>query len=99
MSNEIIGIGDVFAFTFLLFVLRHFYLSIGRTNKSRYANPTTPPGHYELTTKVVEDDSWLLWSPDTEAGSTNRVDEATRAARAPRDKRKNSAAIDHGSLS
>jgi hypothetical protein len=85
MSNEIIGIVGVFAFTFFLFVLRHFYLSIGRTNKSRHVTPTTPPGHYELSTKAVEDDSWLLWSPDNEAGSPNRVDEATKAAREPRD--------------
>jgi hypothetical protein len=86
MNNQMIGITGVFALTFFLFVLRHFFLSLGRANKSRYVNPTAPRGTFELNRKAVEDDSWLLWSPDNEAGSPSRVDETTRAARAPRDK-------------
>ena len=35
MSNEVVGIIAVFPLTLILFVLRHFYLSIGHTNKSR----------------------------------------------------------------
>ena len=88
MTNEMIGIAGVLALAFVLLVLRHCFVSIGRAKKGRYVNPTASRGHYELNKKAVEDDSWLLWSPDTEAGSRDRADETTRVPRERRDKRK-----------
>ena len=41
MSNEIIGIGAVFGFTLFLILLRHSYLSFGRTKNRRTRAPTT----------------------------------------------------------
>lgn len=79
MNNQLIGIAGVFALTFFLFLLRHCFLSLGRPNRRRYVNPTAPSGNLELNSKAVEDDSWLIWQPDTEAGALNRHDEATRA--------------------
>jgi hypothetical protein len=72
VSNQLIGIAGVFALTFFLLVLRHCFLLLGRANKSRYVNPTTPRENFALNTKSVEDDSWLLWLPDNEAGSEPR---------------------------
>jgi hypothetical protein len=86
MNNQIIGIAGVFAFTFFLLALRHCLVSLGRANRNRYLNPTAPRGNYELNMKGVEDDSWLLWSPDSDAGSPNHDDEVTRATREPRDR-------------
>ena len=88
MNNQTIGIAGVFALTFFLLVLRHCIHSLGRPNKKRNVNRTTSCGNFELNTKAVDDDSWLLWSPDAEAGAPNRVDEARSAAQAPRDKKK-----------
>lgn len=64
MNNQMIGITGVFALTFLLLVLRHCFLSLGRTNRSRYVNPTTPRRDHESKTESAEDDAWLLWSPE-----------------------------------
>lgn len=86
MNKQMIGIASVFALTFFLLVLRHCFLALGRPNRSRYVNPTAPRGNLEMNTKAVEDDSWLLCSTDDDAGSPNRVDNATRAAPAPRDR-------------
>ncbi len=99
MNNQTIGIAGVFALTFFLLLLRHCLLSLGRANRNRYVNRMTSRETSELNTKAVEDDSWLLWSPEAEAGSRNRVDDAPRATPEPQDKRKGLTAIDHGSLS
>jgi len=85
MNNQMIGITGVFALTFFLLLLRHCFLSRGRANRSRYVNRTTSPGTFELNTKAVEDASWLLWSPEGDAGSPNRVDDAPRATPEPQD--------------
>ncbi|HXI90108.1 MAG TPA: hypothetical protein VNO24_08850 [Blastocatellia bacterium] len=65
MNNQTIGIAAVFAFTFILFVLRHFFLSIGRTNKNRHVTPTTFPQRH-ASNQTAESDDWILWTPDWE---------------------------------
>jgi len=78
MNNQMIGIASVFVLTFLLFVLRHCFLSLGRRNKRRrYVTPTALPGNHEMHKKAASDDAWLLWTkdPDKQGGSSNRVDD------------------------
>lgn len=77
MNNQMIGIAGVFAFTLFLFLLRHFYLSLGRPKKRRYVTPTALPGNHEMHKKAARDDAWLLWTkdPDKQGGSSNRVDD------------------------
>jgi hypothetical protein len=76
MKNQMIGIAGVFAFTLFLFLLRHFYLSLGRPNKRRYMIPTALPGNHEMHKKPASDDDWLLWTKDSDQqGSSNRVDD------------------------
>lgn len=87
MNNQTIGIAGVFALTFFLLALRHCIHLLGQPNRRRHVNPTTLSGNFEVHPKPVEDDSWLLWSPDTEGGVPNRGDETTSAAPAPRDMR------------
>jgi len=87
MTNEMIGIASVFAFTFFLLMLRHCLLSLGRARRSRHLIPTRPRGHDE-SNKAVADDSWLFWSSDNEAGSRDSVDEAAKAAHAPGERRR-----------
>ena len=84
MNNQTIGIAGVFAFTFFLFVIRHFYLSLGRRKKRRYVTPTALPGNHEMHKEAASDDAWLLWTedPDKQGGSSNRVDDGiTKPAR------------------
>ena len=66
MTNEIIGIVGAIVLTFLLFVLRHFILTLGRSKKRRYVTPMTRRENRELNKRDVEDDAWLLWVPDLE---------------------------------
>ena len=76
MNNQVIGIAGVFAFTLVLFLLRHFCLSLGRRKKRRYGTPTALPGNHEMHKKAVSDDAWLLWTEDPDKqGSSNRVDD------------------------
>jgi hypothetical protein len=76
MNNQMIGIAGVFAFTLFLFLLRHFYLSLGRPKKRRYVTPTALPGNHEMHKKTASDDDWLLWTEDPDKqGSSNRVDD------------------------
>lgn len=75
MNNEMIGIAGVFALTLFLFLLRHFYLSIGRRDKSGYVTPA-PPGanKRESNSDSGTDDAWLLWTPETDqSDSSNRL--------------------------
>jgi hypothetical protein len=76
VSNQLIGIAGVFALTFFLFVLRHFYLSIGRTNKSRHVTPTAVPQRHE-SNQTAESDDWILWTADRDpqTDSSKRVDD------------------------
>ena len=69
MNNQMIGIGGVFALTFVLFVLLHRFLSLGRPNRRRYVKPMTLHRGHESSTKSTEDNAWL-WSPElnTRAG-------------------------------
>ena len=74
MNNDVIGIGGVFAFTLFLFLLRHFYLSIGRRDdKSRYVTPAAPRANKRSNSDSGADDAWLLWMPDLE--TETRVDD------------------------
>jgi hypothetical protein len=74
MSNETIGIVGVFAFTLFLFMLRHFYLSIRRRDKSRYVAPAAPGGNKRSNSDSGTDDGWLLWTPETDqSDSSNRL--------------------------
>ena len=74
MNNQTIGIAGVFVFTFFLFVLRHFFLSIGRTNKSRHVTPTAFPQRRQ-SNQSAESDDWILWTPDREPrkGSSKQI--------------------------
>jgi hypothetical protein len=69
MTNQMIGIAAVFAFTFLLLGLRHCIQLLSRPNKRPYVDPATLRGRAELRAKPANYDSRLLLSPDTEAGS------------------------------
>jgi hypothetical protein len=75
VNNESIGIGSVFVLTLFLFLLRHFYLSIGRREKSRQVTPTTLGRNQKLNKRAAEDDAWLLWTPDPDppTDSSKRV--------------------------
>jgi hypothetical protein len=77
MSNGIIGIFGVFAFTLLLFMFRSFYLSPRRPAKERSIAPVKLRGLYDTNKRADADDNWLLWSEDLhgEAGSSDRVDD------------------------
>lgn len=84
MNNKMIGIASVFALTCFLLVLRHWFLSIGRPNRSRHDSTNkTQHGGFERNARAVEDDARLLCSRDIEAGSPNSAGGATRAAVAP----------------
>jgi hypothetical protein len=65
VNNDVIGIGGVFALTGFLFLLRHFFLSIGR-EKSRRVTPASPRANTESNRHSAADDGWLLWTPDHE---------------------------------
>jgi hypothetical protein len=64
MTNEIIGIVGAIVLTFLLFVLRHFILTLGRSKKRRSVAPMARRENRELNKRDVEDDAWLLWAAD-----------------------------------
>lgn len=66
MSNQMIGIAAVFALTFFLLAVRYCFLSLGRSKKNRHVNPASQRGGAESNLRVVEDNSWLLWSSDSE---------------------------------
>jgi hypothetical protein len=66
MSNQMIGIAAVFVLSFFLLAVRYCLLSLGRSNRNRPVNPALQRGGVESNPVVVEDDSWLLWSSDTE---------------------------------
>lgn len=66
MTNEIIGIVGAIVLTFLLFVLRHFILTLGRSKKRRHVTPMARRENRELNKRDVEDDAWLLWAADLE---------------------------------
>lgn len=66
MTNEIIGIVGVLGLTLLLFVLRHLILPSERANKQRYVTPMSHREPHELNKTTVNDDAWLLWTPDLE---------------------------------
>jgi hypothetical protein len=76
MNNGVIGTISIFAFTCVLFALRHFYLSIGRPKKSVYFTPK-PRRNPELNDGAVTDDAWLLWTEELEkqANSWTTVDD------------------------
>jgi hypothetical protein len=86
MSNQLIGIAGVFALTFFLFVIRHWFLSLGRANRSRYVNPTTPRRDRESDITSADDNAWLLWSPerDAQAGPPRSGFDEHRETRHPR---------------
>jgi hypothetical protein len=63
MNNQVIGIAGMFALTFVLFVILHCFLSLGRPNRRRYVKPMTLHRDYESSTN--EDNAWL-WSPEFE---------------------------------
>jgi hypothetical protein len=74
VNNESIGIGSVFVLTLFLFLLRHFYLSIGRREKSRHVSPATPRANKKSNTDSISDYAWLLWTPETDqTDSSNRL--------------------------
>ena len=83
MNNQAIGIAGVFALTFFLLAVRYCLLSLGRSNRNRHFNPALQRRGAESNPGVVEDDSWLLWSSDSETSSPNRTGEATSAPRTP----------------
>ena len=64
MSNQMIGVSSVFVATLFLFVLRYCLLAIGRARRDGHATPTLPRAIIEPDAKPVEDDAWLLWTPD-----------------------------------
>jgi len=66
MTNEIIGVVGVLVLTFLLFVLRHFILTLGRSKKRRSVASMARRENRELNKRDVEDDAWLLWAADHE---------------------------------
>jgi hypothetical protein len=72
MGNELVGIVGVFAFTLILFLLRHFCMSFGRPDKSRQAR----------TTSVRENQENLVWRPVTMPGfyGTVRTNDRTRGS-------------------
>jgi hypothetical protein len=92
VSNDVIGIGCVFALTFLLFVLRHLYLSIGRREKSRQVTPAPPPANERSNSDLGTDNAWLLWTPDLE--TEVRINDRQRQ-RAPEEKRSSDAISQH----
>lgn len=75
MSNGIIGVFGVFAFTLVLFALRTFCLSPPRPAKERNVEPTKLRVLHDLHKTADADDNWLLWSEDLhgEAGSSDRL--------------------------
>jgi hypothetical protein len=77
MGNEIIGFGGSFALTFFLLLLRHLYLSLGRSNKSRYVAPTALSATRELNKKAAGDDARFLWTADLDGqgGSPSSTDD------------------------
>ena len=64
MSNQTIGISGVFALTFLLFVLRHWFLSWGRPNSGRNVNSMNLRKDHESSSNSAGDNAWLWWTPD-----------------------------------
>ena len=77
MNNQMIGIASVFVLTFLLFVLRHRFLSLGRANKSGHGIRPGARRNNELNSsnkKPGEDDAWLFWTPEP-----NQTDASNRA--------------------
>ena len=87
MNNEMIGIAGVFALTLFLLLLRHFYLSIGRRDKSGHATTALPLGNKQSNSDPRTDDAWLLWTPETDqCNSSKRLDGelAERGKRAER---------------
>ena len=83
MKNQMIGIAGVFSLTFFLLALR-YVLSLGRSNRNRYDKLPQEIADAQSNRRDLEDDSWLLWSPDSETSSPKPAGEAPRTPRAPR---------------
>ncbi len=66
MSNQMIGIAGVFLLTLVLFVLLHWFLSLGRSKGGRYVKPMNLHRDRESPPKLADDNAWLLWSPDVD---------------------------------
>lgn len=67
MSNQSIGIASVFGLTFLLFVLRQCFLSLGRPGRSAHVGTPMLRGDRGSNIKSGDDHGWLMWSADREA--------------------------------
>ena len=82
MTNQMIGVSSVFVVTLFLFVLRYCLLMLGRARRNGYATPTLPGAIIEPDAKPVEDDAWLLWTPDEgpRGGSPKRAGRVTRSS-------------------
>ena len=72
MTNEIIGIVGTIGLTFLLFLLRYFILPSERANRRRQV-PRTTRENRELDNRAIDDDAWLLWTPDFETEAQRRT--------------------------
>ncbi len=72
MNNEMIGIAGVFALTLFLFLLRHFYLSIGRRDKSRHVTPAGALTNKKSNIDSRADDAWLLWTAESDQSDSPR---------------------------
>ena len=77
VSNELIGIAGVLAFTFCLIALYHFIGVLGPHRKTygaynanmkqiRESHQNRPLDHV-LNKSLGKDNAWLLWSPDLDA--------------------------------
>jgi len=64
MISDLIGMAGVAGVTGLLFVIRHFVLTLGRHDSKRSVTPIPPLANHRLNRVSGEDDAWLLWTPD-----------------------------------
>ena len=67
MTNESIGITGVIVVTFLLFVLRRLILPSERRRKTAPLTHLARRSDEQFKRRAIEDDAWLLWSPDFES--------------------------------
>ena len=72
MTNEIIGIVGALVLTLLLFVLRRLVLPSERANTRRQV-PRTTRENRELDNRAIDDNAWLLWTPDLETEAQRRT--------------------------
>jgi hypothetical protein len=88
MRNQMIGIAGVFALTFFLVALRHFFLSLGRANKGRQGALLAHSRDNELkkVNEKLSEDAWFLWAPEppepNDTESSNRAHDELAASRA-----------------